>query len=157
MALNTPNVEYNHKIMQAIETMQEGKEGIFPYKLASDVALEFSITFDEAVEHVWRHIKKEIKSAAAQYSVKTLEQLHLRKGIKTRYLSPTDTKGARIRASSDSKVFHTQALDHRDIWENHYQAACNLAKSLDWGLPTAVSVYDEDYCWSFTSIEYKGL
>ncbi len=53
--------------------------------------------------------------------------------ITTKYLSPTNTKGARIRATSASGISKTVAYDHAlDAEGNHLAAARYLVAYLNW-------------------------
>ena len=48
----------NEKIMEWIEDYQEGKSGIYPYRVAEQVCLEFKIDIAEAFIYVNEHIRK---------------------------------------------------------------------------------------------------
>lgn len=53
--------------------------------------------------------------------------------IETRYLGPTNTRGARIKATSASGISRTVPYDHAENSEGaHWQAAKALAESLGW-------------------------
>ena len=56
----------------------------------------------------------------------------MRQAIETKYLGPTDTKGARVRASSQARSF-TVGYDHRlNPSDNHAGAAVALAGKYGW-------------------------
>ena len=48
------------QILNRIEQMQAGKSGIYPYRVAQDIAAECRIPMHEAIEHVLYHIKIEM-------------------------------------------------------------------------------------------------
>ena len=55
------------------------------------------------------------------------------KAIRTRYLSPTNFKGGRIKASDGDGNFITLSYDHSlDTAENHEKTAHTLCSKMDW-------------------------
>jgi hypothetical protein len=53
--------------------------------------------------------------------------------IKTKFLSPTDTKPARVKATTTSGINLTLSWDHGlDTYDNHVKAAQALAERLKW-------------------------
>lgn len=53
-----------NKIMEFIEDEQKGRSGIYPYKIAQEVAIKFRIPIKEASKYVLQHIKNEIREAS---------------------------------------------------------------------------------------------
>jgi hypothetical protein len=45
------------RIMQWIDDHQNGKSGIYPYRVAQDVCMEFKLEYREAIQYVLDHIK----------------------------------------------------------------------------------------------------
>jgi hypothetical protein len=53
----------NMTIRQRIIEIQRGRSGIYPYRVAQQVANEFLVSMPEAIEHVMEHIKHELSLA----------------------------------------------------------------------------------------------
>lgn len=53
--------------------------------------------------------------------------------IKTKYLAPTNHRGARIKATCDAKSITVSYAYELSIEENHRLAAIELKTSLNWG------------------------
>jgi hypothetical protein len=49
------------KILDFIEEIQRGKSGIYPYRVAQEVAIKFQISMERAQEYVSQHIKDALK------------------------------------------------------------------------------------------------
>jgi hypothetical protein len=61
-----------------------------------------------------------------------INQRTMRQAIATKYLGPTDTRGARIKASCEAGSV-TVAWDHGlNVDQNHAAAATSLASKLGW-------------------------
>ena len=52
----------NAEILNFIEDYQKGKQGIYPYRVAQEVAIKFAMPMHEAIEHVSYHVKTELYS-----------------------------------------------------------------------------------------------
>jgi hypothetical protein len=66
-----------------------------------------------------------------------VNQRTMRQAIMTKYLGPTDTSGARVKASCEAGSVIV-AWDHSlNIDQNHTRAACVLARKLGWDGPMA--------------------
>lgn len=53
--------------------------------------------------------------------------------IRTKYLAPTNSRGARIKATCAAKSITVSYAYELDIAENHKLAAAELKESLNWG------------------------
>lgn len=46
------------KVLNYINEIQKGKGGIYPYHVATDTALKFQISINEAIKYVSKHIRE---------------------------------------------------------------------------------------------------
>ena len=53
----------NPEILAFITELQKGKSGIYPYRVAQEVAIKFQISIEEAQKYVSQHIKDVLKEA----------------------------------------------------------------------------------------------
>lgn len=56
----------------------------------------------------------------------------MRQAIITKYLGPTETKGARVKAKAYAGNITINWDDGLDVNENHYKAALALCEKLEW-------------------------
>jgi hypothetical protein len=75
-------------------------------------------------------------------------------GIVTKYHGPTNSRGARISATSASGIRIFVPLDH-GARNSHHEAALRLAAKLDWPAPVAACTINErgDMAWSLSTLE----
>ena len=68
-----------------------------------------------------------------------------KQAIETKYLGPTNHRGARIVAKCDAGRKVVPWEYELDVPENHALAACALAKSLGWDMPTHLASTQKGY------------
>jgi hypothetical protein len=68
-----------------------------------------------------------------------------KQSIETKYLHPTNHKGARIVAKCDAGRKILPWEYELNVAENHALAACALAKSLGWDMPTHIASTQKGY------------
>lgn len=62
-----------------------------------------------------------------------MKQIEVRQAIRTKYISPTNTKGSRVRASYAGGSIIVGWQCDLNVEENHLFAANQLSKKLGWG------------------------
>lgn len=60
--------------------------------------------------------------------------MNTRQAIQTKFLAPTNTRGARVKAFCRAGSMITPWDHSQDVAENHHEAAEALARRLDWSL-----------------------
>lgn len=76
--------------------------------------------------------------------------------ITTKYLNPTNSNGARIKATSSSGISMTRAYEYdKSAEENHEEVAMALAKRLDWDYDFAVG--DTVTGYVFVPVDHSRL
>lgn len=58
--------------------------------------------------------------------------MHVRQAIQTKYIAPTNTRGARVKAWCQAKSIYVSWDDRFDVDENHYAAASQLREIMRW-------------------------
>lgn len=76
--------------------------------------------------------------------------------IVTRYIGPTDTKGARIKATAYAGSVTIPWSAELDIYENHYKAAMCLAFKFAWEGKLVGGSMPDDKGYAFVFIGHKG-
>ena len=71
--------------------------------------------------------------------------IYPKQSIETKYLPPTNHRGARVSARCDIKRVEIPWEYELNAAENHALAACALAKTLGWDMPTHLASTQKGY------------